>query len=147
MISVRSAHSSDALAISAIDNRSNPHAWSAQQLASSLQNDIVFVVCDNADVVGFAIFFNAIDCLELHLIVTDCFHRQKGVAQKLLEYGLRYGAKHQFEQCFLEVRQSNSIAQRLYSKMGFKETGLRKNYYPTENGTENAVLFSYAFVR
>ena len=147
MISVRLANSSDATAILTIDKRSNPHPWSELQLTASLQNDIVFVACDNGNVVGFAIFFNAIDCFELHLIVSDAVYRQRGIGRALLEHGLRYAAEHQFEQCFLEVRQSNSIAQRLYSKMNFVEVGVRKNYYPTIDGTEDAVLFSYTFVR
>ncbi|MEY3018713.1 MAG: hypothetical protein RL336_1848 [Pseudomonadota bacterium] len=147
MISVRLASIEDLLAISTIDKRSNPHSWSDQQLVSSLQNDILFVACEKGAVVGFAIFFNAIDCLELHLIVTDADFRQRGIGQALLDYGLRYAAEHQFEQCFLEVRQSNSIARQLYSKMGFAEIGVRKNYYPTTDGTEDAVLFSYTFVR
>ncbi len=30
---------------------------------------------------------------------------------------------------FLEVRESNQSARRLYSTLGFEETGLRKSYY------------------
>jgi ribosomal-protein-alanine N-acetyltransferase len=43
---------------------------------------------------------------------------------------------------FLEVRVSNRKAIELYSKEGFFELGNRKNYYPTLNGHEDALLMA-----
>ena len=43
---------------------------------------------------------------------------------------------------FLEVRVSNIIAIDLYKASGFKEIGLRKNYYRTKDGREDAILMS-----
>ena len=40
----------------------------------------------------------------------------------------------------LEVREGNGTARRLYERLGFKEDGLRKNYYT--DPTENAVLMT-----
>jgi ribosomal-protein-alanine acetyltransferase len=40
---------------------------------------------------------------------------------------------------FLEVRESNQSARRLYSAIGFEETGLRKSYY--SNPPEDAILY------
>ena len=41
---------------------------------------------------------------------------------------------------FLEVRRSNVPAQRLYETLGFKETGVRKNYY--SHPEEDALVLS-----
>ena len=41
---------------------------------------------------------------------------------------------------FLVVREGNGTARRLYERLGFKEDGLRKNYYT--DPTENAVLMT-----
>jgi len=41
---------------------------------------------------------------------------------------------------FLEVRESNGPARRLYEKLGFRETGRRKGYY--SKPSEDAVLYS-----
>jgi ribosomal-protein-alanine N-acetyltransferase len=42
---------------------------------------------------------------------------------------------------WLEVRQSNSRARRLYEQLGFAAVGLRKNYYPAARGArEDAVV-------
>jgi ribosomal protein S18 acetylase RimI-like enzyme len=43
---------------------------------------------------------------------------------------------------FLEVRESNHGAIALYHSEGFNESGMRKNYYPAENGREHAILMS-----
>ena len=44
---------------------------------------------------------------------------------------------------WLEVRQSNLNAQKLYTKQGFNEVDIRKNYYPTADGKrENAVVMA-----
>jgi ribosomal-protein-alanine N-acetyltransferase len=40
----------------------------------------------------------------------------------------------------LEVRASNLPAINLYRKAGFADIGLRREYYPAENGREDAIL-------
>ena len=40
----------------------------------------------------------------------------------------------------LEVRESNKRARKFYQDNGFKELSVRKNYYKTKNGRENAVI-------
>jgi ribosomal-protein-alanine N-acetyltransferase len=42
----------------------------------------------------------------------------------------------------LEVRLSNVAAIELYKKMGFKQIGQRKNYYPAAEGKEDAMVYS-----
>jgi len=39
---------------------------------------------------------------------------------------------------FLEVRPSNVIAGNLYESLGFREIGIRRNYYPAQTGHEDA---------
>jgi ribosomal-protein-alanine N-acetyltransferase len=47
---------------------------------------------------------------------------------------------------YLEVRQSNKIAQKLYRKLGFSLDGIRKGYYQGERGIrEDALLMSREF--
>ena len=41
---------------------------------------------------------------------------------------------------FLEVRESNDAARRLYEKMGYEQIGVRKNFY--EKPAENAIIMS-----
>jgi ribosomal protein S18 acetylase RimI-like enzyme len=41
---------------------------------------------------------------------------------------------------FLEVRSSNKTAFHIYHRLGFNEIGIRKNYYPSEKGREDAIV-------
>ena len=59
----------------------------------------------------------------LNLAVAPGLRRQ-GIASLLLKHELERPATH-----FLEVRQSNTAAQALYQKFGFKSVGTRRNYY------------------
>lgn len=147
MTSVRQLIDKDIDAILHINTASNPYPWSENSLKECLKNDIVFVAYDENSIQAFAIFYDAYDCLELLLIVTDQSYRQQGIAKTLLLHGLEYGVSKDFEQCVLEVRESNLPAQQLYAQLGFMPSGIRKNYYPLESGHEHALLFSRPFVR
>ncbi|HEX9262472.1 MAG TPA: GNAT family N-acetyltransferase [Candidatus Bathyarchaeia archaeon] len=61
-------------------------------------------------------------------------YRRMGIAQKLLgrfEESLR---QEGVIECHLEVRESNTAAKNLYSKLGYKNVGRLGKYYGTVNG-------------
>ena len=53
---------------------------------------------------------------------------------KMISTGIDKGVRH----IWLEVRPSNASAKKLYQKYGFKEVGLRSNYYTDTN--EDAII-------
>jgi ribosomal-protein-alanine N-acetyltransferase len=55
---------------------------------------------------------------------------------------LKLGKQHGAENAFLEVRESNQPARKLYEKLGFVEVGRRKAYYPDHQGREDALVLS-----
>jgi ribosomal-protein-alanine N-acetyltransferase len=50
----------------------------------------------------------------------------------------RLGARN----VFLEVRPSNSGAQALYTRFGFRKIGTRRGYYPAHAGREDAIVLT-----
>lgn len=68
--------------------------------------------------------------------------QSKGWGRKLLTEAEWIAKQHRAETCFLEVRPSNLSGMNLYQDMGYNEIGTRKNYYPTENGREDAVVMA-----
>jgi len=44
---------------------------------------------------------------------------------------------------FLEVRASNAAAIAVYQALDFNELGIRRNYYDTATGREDAVMMAY----
>ena len=49
--------------------------------------------------------------------------------------------EHGARQIFLEVRESNSVAIKMYLNHGFNEVGRRLHYYPTAIGREDALVY------
>lgn len=62
---------------------------------------------------------------EILNLAVDPSARRRGVARALLEAELKRGKN----QWFLEVRESNSYAIRLYESTGFRLAGKRESYY------------------
>ena len=105
-------------------------------------------VCEELDViVGYSIV--SINIGEAHImnICVDPAVQGQGVGSKLLENMIEL-ARKKAETIFLEVRPSNTVAVALYEKRGFNEIGVRKGYYPAENGhREDAVMLALELVR
>ena len=66
----------------------------------------------------------------------------KGLGKRMLHKLMQLAADRQGNSIFLEVRESNFVAQNLYDQEGFNRIGIRKNYYPSEDGREDALVFA-----
>lgn len=102
-------------------------------LKLSVENRIVaFVICQF--VLDEATLFN---------IAVDPAYQGKGYGKQLLQALIAQLQQKQITTLWLEVRASNTTAQKLYSSLGFNEVTVRKNYYPTQDGgRENAVVMA-----
>jgi ribosomal-protein-alanine acetyltransferase len=84
---------------------------------------------------------------ELENIVVAPGARRRGIGRQLLEALLTTARKTEDVSVFLEVRESNLAARRLYEKSGFRQTGRRAAYYPATthaNPSEDAILYHIA---
>lgn len=72
--------------------------------------------------------------------------QRRGVGTRLLKHFLQLACRHNADVAMLEVRPSNTAALRLYEKLGFNEIGVRRNYYPCENGREDALLLARSLI-
>jgi ribosomal-protein-alanine N-acetyltransferase len=68
-----------------------------------------------------------------------------GAGRKMMEYAIDY-LRGKAQTIFLEVRPSNQKAIKLYQSLGFNEIGVRKDYYPTANGREDAIMLALELV-
>ena len=55
--------------------------------------------------------------------------RQRGLGKVLVEAALARVRQRGARECFLEVRESNLVARRLYEGLGFASIGRRRRYY------------------
>lgn len=89
-------------------------------------------------IVGTLVAWLLVDEAHIAIIATHPDYRRRGIARKLLTHGLAYMSEEGAISSFLEVRESNLIAQELYRKFGYEASGRRKRYYK-DNG-EDAIL-------
>ena len=68
--------------------------------------------------------------------------QRQGIGGKLMKHFLQLARRHNADIAMLEVRPSNTSALRLYEKLGFNEISVRRNYYPSDNGREDALLLA-----
>ena len=72
--------------------------------------------------------------------------QSSGLGGKLLDHLLLQGRQRGAETAFLEVRESNQPAIRLYERTGFNEIGRRRGYYPAVGGREDALVMAYTLL-
>ncbi|AHG72516.1 Ribosomal-protein-alanine acetyltransferase [Mannheimia sp. USDA-ARS-USMARC-1261] len=98
---------------------------------------------ENGEIVAFAISQVVLDEATLFNIAVDPNFQGKGFGKRLLSELILQLQKRGVATLWLEVRESNITAQKLYDLLGFNEVTVRKNYYPTpEGGKENAVIMA-----
>ena len=98
------------------------------------------------DVVGYIVM--SIAAGEAH-ILTLAVHPEfqgQGIAKHIIDHALENSREKGAGTIYLEVRPSNSRAIDVYQKAGFNEIGVRKGYYPDENGREDALVMALTFV-
>jgi ribosomal-protein-alanine N-acetyltransferase len=78
---------------------------------------------------------------EIARIAVQPSFREKGIGTLLTAHLLYYAQSQNVQNVFLEVRESNIPARKIYQKAGFKEIGIRKKYYTLP--TENAIIMQY----
>ncbi len=105
--------------------------WSRNLFFEEINNPFSynFVLASNNIVIGYLNFWVVPDGIELNNIAIHENYRGKGYGKLLLQFLIECGKVFKSEKIFLEVKEDNLIAQKLYKKYGFKEIYIRKNYY------------------
>ncbi|MCI7352281.1 MAG: ribosomal protein S18-alanine N-acetyltransferase [[Actinobacillus] rossii] len=97
----------------------------------------------NDQIVGFAICQTVLDEATLFNIAIHPNYQGQKLGFTLLNALIEQLRNKGILTLWLEVRDSNQNAIRLYEKLNFNEVDIRKNYYPTPNGKrENAVIMA-----
>lgn len=128
--------------VAALEASLHAHPWSRGNFADSLTAGYAVWVCRlGGELIGFSIVMSVID--EAHLLnigVSQHFQGQ-GYGARLLRNAMESARLGGACKLFLEVRPSNARAVELYRHFGFRQIGLRKDYYPATVGREDALVF------
>jgi len=122
--------------------------WSTEQyqvaFSSEAPSRLVLILEDEAGVQGF-IIGRALDKeWEIENIAVAGAARRRGFATRLLAEFLELARGRSAEKIFLEVRESNHEARRLYEKSAFVESGRRRLYY--REPEEDAIVYQLGFI-
>ncbi|WP_288314212.1 ribosomal protein S18-alanine N-acetyltransferase [uncultured Eubacterium sp.] len=117
------------------------HPWSREDLKNQIALDtshfLVATVDGNvAGYMGLQIFGGEGYVTNVAVLPE---YRKQGIAESLI----REQMKNKMSFITLEVRESNLPAISLYTKCGFKNVGIRPNFYSAP--TENAIIMTYEF--
>ena len=94
-------------------------------------------------VLGFSLFLNTKDVLELYIIFVDPEYRRKGIGKKFIEIAITFCKKSLIKRIVLEVNESNEKAILLYKKLNFKKISVRKEYYLIKGQSFDASVMQF----
>ncbi|HEL2384361.1 TPA: ribosomal protein S18-alanine N-acetyltransferase [Streptococcus suis] len=109
--------------------------WTLEQIASSMtsQDEDYYLAFEGQELVGFLAVQTVLDEMEILQIAVKADFQRLGIASQLMAAVMDWEGD-----IFLEVRESNSAAQALYTRQHFTKIGKRKDYY--RNPVEDAVM-------
>ena len=135
------ATQNDANALEVIDKQcfSGTECYSAKSFLEELtEKSKHYIVAKFGElVIGYVGIQKLGDDLNLLKIAVLPQYRKLGVGFKLMELTFDFKKQNNIQNYFLEVRESNQSAIKLYQKFGFKTQNVREKYY---DGNENALV-------
>lgn len=120
------------------------HPWSAELLRRELHHDwSTCLVATELDgeretVLAFIVFWTVHDEVHVLNVAVAASARRRGLARFLMDEAAQRGRGAGARLSTLEVRRSNAAAIALYVDLGYREVGVRPNYYADEG--EDAIV-------
>ena len=139
----RPMKSGDIDMVYAIEAESYAFPWSKNIFFECLQAGYsCWMLWKNDEMIGYVILALAVNEGHILNICTAPSHRRQGYGRELLRFMIDRALTGGARKIFLEVQKSNHDAIQLYLSQGFNNVGVRKNYYPTHSGREDAFVMA-----
>ena len=137
---------SDLESVIEIERRVYAFPWTLGNFRDSIRAGYSCWVCRGGEgLLGYAVLMLAAGEAHLLNLTIDSPFQKRGHGGRLLQHlvGFARGARAQV--LLLEVRPSNAAGLELYARHGFRQIGVRRDYYPAQGGRENALVFALEF--
>jgi ribosomal-protein-alanine N-acetyltransferase len=132
----------DIAQVMVLERSAHSHPWRQSSFEDCLNGRQKCWLAEHKGIlVGYVVVTHGGGDAELLNISVSPAYQRKGIGHCLLAHAVNC-VKAKADMLFLEVRMSNRKAIALYEREDFFEVGQRKNYYPTVNGHEDALLMA-----
>lgn len=118
------------------------HPWTRGIFLDGLKSYDCWLMFEGSQQVGHGVIQVILDEAHLLNITVKPESQGRGLGLHLLEHLMKQARAMGAGECFLEVRDSNRAAYRLYERFGFNEIGRRRDYYPAVGGREDAIVMA-----
>ena len=114
--------------------------WSKDSIRKELKNDLARYLVAEVDnkIVGYIGIWFVVDEGHITNVAVHSNYRGKKIGDKLVSEMVELCKENDLVAMTLEVRTSNTVAQNLYRKYGFRMAGIRKEYY--SDNKEDAII-------
>jgi ribosomal-protein-alanine N-acetyltransferase len=100
-----------------------------------------FVMLWQGEIIGYGGLWTIVDEAHVTNIGLREAYRGRKLGQRLLRELIAFASLRGMKRMTLEVRVSNTVAQRLYEKFGFRVEGVRRGYY-SDNGEDALIMWA-----
>jgi [ribosomal protein S18]-alanine N-acetyltransferase len=128
----------------AIERQAYDHPWTRGNFADSLRSGYEAQLLEAGGIIlGYFVAMKGVDEVHLLNITVAPAHQRQGWARVMLDALALWARAQGAQWLWLEVRESNVRAQRIYEQHGYRRVGERRSYYPAGHGRrEDAVVMS-----
>jgi ribosomal-protein-alanine N-acetyltransferase len=127
--------------VAAIEAGAYVFPWTPGNFRDSLFSGYQCIGCwTGGELIGYAILMTALEEAHLLNLAVASVWQRRGVGAQFLQHLVDSARKQRMEMLYLEVRPSNAAARRMYERFGFRQLGLRRDYYPSVTGREDALF-------
>ena len=141
-LSFRTMHADDLKQIMAIEVQAYSHPWTQGIFKDCVRGHRCWVAMQDDEIVGYGVLMMAPGEAHVLNLCVKPDQQRKGVGRALLRLLAKHSEQAGVDMILLEVRRSNQSAIDLYDDEGFHELGVRKGYYPADDGREDAIIFA-----
>lgn len=131
----------DIAAVAKLEQMAFPTPWPPDAFYNELtknQNARYVVALHEDEVIAYCGMWIVLDEAHITNIAVHPGYRGKKVGERLMRQMMGMAMVFGAQSMTLEVRPSNTVARNMYTKLGFKEHGIRKRYYSDNN--EDAII-------
>lgn len=130
-VAVRYMEKGDLDEVLRIERSSFPAPWTETAFLSELENKYAhyFVLLLEGRIIGYAGMWMFAGESHVTTVAVAPEYRSCGYGRMLMNLLIDYSREHGVDTMVLEVRVSNIPAIKLYSSLGFRKIGIRRNYY------------------